>query len=499
MITGKHLIAGQWHKGEQTFRSAPHRGIGREYALGQSSDINTAAERAAEAFKTYSKSDATERSDLLNRIASELENNRSLIIETCCDETGLIEERVTGEFNRTVNQLRYFGKTIQQPEYLDLRHDAAQPDRTPLAKPELRMIQRPIGPVGVFGASNFPLAFSTAGGDTVAALAAGCPVVVKGHSAHPGTADCVAQCIDTAVKQTRVHAGVFSQVQSNSRDAGQALVQHPSIKAIGFTGSTSGGRHLFNLCAARPEPIPFYGELGSINPVFVLPGALQNQSESLAKQWIASLTVGAGQLCTNPGLLVMVSSNTTDNFIATVKDELNHFSEQVMLSDSIAESYRTGHDRIRDCVDTIVVKQSQCQRRRVSPAIYRISAVAWLQNEFLAEEVFGPLGLIVVADSINELLSIADSLSGQLTCTIQMDTSDNTIAKQLVDIVEHKAGRIIANGFPTGVEVSDAMVHGGPYPASTNFGATSVGSLSIRRFLRPVCFQNIPDDVYPHM
>lgn len=497
MITGKHLIAGKWLDGKQTFRSNPNRGIGREYALGRASDVNAAVELAAEAFKTFSQSGIQERSDFLNRIAAELENNRDVILETCCDETGLVEERVNGEFTRTVNQLRYFGETIQRRDYLDSRHDIAKPDRTPSPKPELRMIQRPIGPVAVFGASNFPLAFSTAGGDTVAAFAAGCPVVVKGHSAHPGTADCVAQCIDAALKQTRMHAGVFSQIQSNSFDAGQALVQHPSIKAVGFTGSTSGGRYLFNLCAARPEPIPFYGELGSINPVFVLPDALRNKSISIAKQWVASLTVGAGQLCTNPGLLVLVSSDATEHFISQVTNEINNTTDQVMLSDGIAQSYREGHDRIRDCVDTIVVKQSHCQRRRVTPAIFRINASDWLKNDFLSEEVFGPLGQIVVAESINELLSIANSLAGQLTCSILLEPSDKTIAKQLLEIVEHKAGRIIANGFPTGVEVSDAMVHGGPYPASTNFGATSVGSLSIRRFLRPVCFQNFPDDIYP--
>ena len=503
MIVGKHLIAGEWVDSDSTYRSEPHGGIGREYAQGRVSDVNSAAELAAEAFKSYCRSDSRSRSELLERIASLIENRRSEIIKICCDETGLTEDRVTGEFNRTVNQLQYFAKTLLQENYLDRRRDEALPDRTPQPKPELRLIQRPIGPVAVFGASNFPLAFSTAGGDTAAALAAGCPVVVKGHSAHPGTADCVAQCIDEALKQSRIHSGVFSQIQSNTFTAGQTLVQHPAIKAVGFTGSTLGGRHLFNLCAARPDPIPFYGELGSVNPVFVLPGALSENSQRLAREWIQSLSIGAGQMCTNPGMLVLLSdgaggtNSVIEQFLDSVKDELEGSVEQIMLSDSIAQSYREGHDRIRDCIDTVVVKQSQCQRRRVTPAVFKCSAASWLQNDFLSDEVFGPLGLVVVADSVNEMLRLADSLEGQLTCTMQMENGDSTLAKQLLDIIEHKAGRIIANGFPTGVEVSDAMVHGGPYPASTNFGATSVGSLSIRRFLRPVCFQNMPESIYP--
>jgi len=257
-----------------------------------------------------------------------------------------------------------------------------------------------------------------------------------------------------------------------------------------------GGRYLFNLCAARPDPIPFFGELGSINPVFVLPDAGAADPERIAKEWIQSLSVGAGQMCTNPGVLLMLAGGS-QQFIDHAKAEVSNPDEQVLLSDGIAKSYREGHDRIRDCSDTVVVKQSQCQRRRVTPAIFQCTGAGWLRNDFLSEEVFGPLGLIVLVDSKDEMLKIAGSLDGQLTCTIQMMESDIKVAKQLLDIVEHKAGRIIVNGFPTGVEVADAMVHGGPYPASTNFGATSVGSLSIRRFLRPVCFQNLPDSLYP--
>lgn len=495
MSSKKHLIAGEWLDGKSTFRSDPYQGMGQEYAQGSVSDVELAVNHACAAFESYCVADAQSRSALLNLIASEMEADRSAILEICGNETGLVPDRLGGEFTRTVSQLRYFASCIQQNDFLDLRHDSALPERTPLPRPDLRMIQRPVGPVAVFGASNFPLAFSTAGGDTAAALAAGCPVVVKAHSAHPGTSDLVARCIDRAIKQTTIHAGVFSQVQSDTFDAGQALVQHPLIKAVGFTGSTSGGRYLFNLCAARPEPIPFYGELGSINPVFVLPGALNANTHDIAKNWIASLTFGAGQLCTNPGLLVMRASEEANQFIDFVKNELHGFAEQVLLTDGIATAYREGHDRIRDCLETHVVKQADCQRRRVGVSVYHTSAKAWMSNEFLSEEVFGPIGQIVLAESTEEMLKVAQSLDGQLTCTLHMQEVDVPAAKQLFAIAEHKAGRIIVNGFPTGVEVSDAMVHGGPYPASTNFGASSVGSISIRRFLRPVCYQNVPENL----
>lgn len=491
----KHLIAGEWLDGKSTFRSDPCQGMGEEYAQGNESDVDLAVQHAAAAFASYCQTDARTRSTLLNLIAAQIEADRSGILDICAAETGLVADRLAGEFTRTVNQLKYFANLILDHGYLDSRHEPAMPERAPLPRPELRMIQRPVGPVGVFGASNFPLAFSTAGGDTAAALAAGCPVVVKAHSAHPGTSDRVARCIDSAIKQTSIHAGVFSQVQSNTFVAGQALVQHPLIKAVGFTGSTSGGRYLFNLCAAREEPIPFYGELGSINPVFILSGALKNDVVKLAKNWIASLTFGAGQLCTNPGMLIMSASEETELFIQATKDELNNHADQVLLTDGIAKAYRQGHEKIRNCPETTVIRQAECQRRRVTPSVYRTTARAWMNNEFLSEEVFGPLGQIVLAESTEEVLQLAQSLKGQLTCTLHMQESDISLARQLFAIVEHKAGRVIVNGFPTGVEVSDAMVHGGPYPASTNFGASSVGSISIRRFLRPVCYQGVPESL----
>jgi NADP-dependent aldehyde dehydrogenase len=359
------------------------------------------------------------------------------------------------------------------------------------------MIQRPVGPVAVFGASNFPLAFSTAGGDTAAALAAGCPVVVKGHSAHPGTGEVVSEAILAAIRRTGVHPGVFSNIQGGRRDVGQALVQHPLIRAVGFTGSLAGGRALFDLCAARPDPIPFFGELGSVNPMFLLPAAVAARGAAIGTGWAGSLSLGAGQFCTNPGIAVVIDGPGADAFVAAAKDALAQVAPQTMLTDGIAAAYRAGCDRVAASAGVREVLTSVCDLRTAAPYLFETGATAWLENEALGEEVFGPLGLIVRARGEEDILGIAHALHGQLTCTIHMDAEDTGLARRLLPVLERKAGRLLANGFPTGVEVADAMVHGGPYPASTNFGATSVGTLSIRRFLRPVCFQNMPAEILP--
>ena len=356
------------------------------------------------------------------------------------------------------------------------------------------MIQRPIGPVAVFGASNFPLAFSTAGGDTASALAAGCPVVVKGHPAHPGTGEIVAEAIDAAIRRTGMPAGSFSFIHGDSHEVGQALVQHPLIRAVGFTGSLAGGRALFDLCAARPEPIPFFGELGSVNPMFLLPNAVAARRDDLARGWAGSLSMGAGQFCTNPGIAV-IRADQAGEFAAATVDALRETGAQVMLSDGIAESFAKGRDRVKGQSGVRDLLSQTCDRRQAAPQLYMVEAADWLEDHTLAEEVFGPLGLIVTAANDDQIVALAHAFEGQLTATLHLDDADAALAARLLPVLERKAGRILANGFPTGVEVSDAMVHGGPYPASTNFGATSVGTLAIRRFLRPVCFQNIPENL----
>ncbi|WP_050604402.1 aldehyde dehydrogenase (NADP(+)) [Ruegeria sp. 6PALISEP08] len=494
---GKHLIAGNWLAGDDFFASQPAHGPSHPFSKGRIADIDAAAQAAEEAFWSFGYSTREDRAAFLNAIADEIEARADAITEVGTQETGLPEARLQGERGRTTGQLRLFAAHILNGDYLDRRHDAALPDRAPLPRPDLKMIQRPIGPVAVFGASNFPLAFSTAGGDTAAALAAGCPVVVKGHSAHPGTGEIVAEAVLAAIARCNLHPGVFSLIQGGDRAVGSALVQHPLIKAVGFTGSLAGGRALFDLCAARPEPIPFFGELGSVNPMFILDAALANRGEDMAKGWAGSLTMGAGQFCTNPGVAVMLAGEAADRFADVAQAALAEVPAQTMLTDGIADAYRAGQTRIAASAGVQEVLTSVCDQRSASPYLYRTDAKTWLSNEALAEEVFGPLGVIVTAETSEEMQAVARSLQGQLTCTLHMDDADLDTARSLMPILERKAGRVLANGFPTGVEVCDSMVHGGPYPASTNFGATSVGTLSIRRFLRPVCYQNLPDALLP--
>ncbi|MDP5057328.1 MAG: aldehyde dehydrogenase (NADP(+)) [Marinomonas hwangdonensis] len=497
MLTGQHFIAGKWVKGDATFSSEPSSGSSHEFAVGRVADVNAAVEAAEVAFETFGYSSREERAAFLNAIADEIDVLGDQITEIGVHETGLPAARLQGERGRTTGQLRLFAERILSGEYLDRRFDEALPDRAPLPRPDMYMVQRPIGPVAVFGASNFPLAFSTAGGDTAAALAAGCPVVVKGHSAHPGTGELVAQAIDKAIQRCKMPAGVFSLIQGGNRQVGQALVQHPLIKAVGFTGSLAGGRALFDLCAARPEPIPFFGELGSVNPMFVMPEAVKNRAEALGKGWAGSLTMGAGQFCTNPGIAVMLDNADSKAMIAAASAALSEVAAQTMLTDGIADAYRSGVAAMEKTGIQAVVRSADTGDRTARPNLFTVTGQAWLDNPTLHQEVFGPLGLIVLADSVEQMVELARHLEGQLTCTIHLDEGDHAACQKLLPVLERKAGRLLANGFPTGVEVNDTMVHGGPYPASTNFGATSVGTLSIRRFLRPVCYQNIPKALLP--
>ncbi|WP_322896058.1 MULTISPECIES: aldehyde dehydrogenase (NADP(+)) [unclassified Yoonia] len=495
--TGKHLIAGNWVTGAAVFASTPAHGPAHNYAVGTADLVDHACQAAEQAFWSYGYASPATHAGFLRAIADEIEARAEAITQIGTQETGLPAARLNGERGRTTGQLRLFADHIEKGDFLDRRHDAALPDRQPAPRPELRMMQRPIGPVAVFGASNFPLAFSTAGGDTAAALAAGCPVVVKGHSAHPGTGEIVAQAIHAAISRTGVHPGVFSLIQGGDRSVGAALVTHPLIRAVGFTGSLGGGRALFNLCAARPEPIPFFGELGSVNPMFLLPAAMATRADALGADWAASLCMGAGQFCTNPGIAIVLDGADADDFTASAKAALEKTAPQVMLTDGIAQAYQAGQRRFADHPGVMALVTTTSEGRLAQPNLFQTSAARFLSDHDLGEEVFGPLGLIVRAGSVDEMDQLARGLSGQLTVTLHMDDADLPAAQRLLPVLERKAGRILVNGFPTGVEVVDSMVHGGPYPASTNFGATSVGTLSIRRFLRPVCYQNLPADLLP--
>ncbi len=494
---GSHLIAGEWVASKTTFASSPATGPAHDFSVGSVDLVERACEAAEEAFWTYGYMSRAKRAEFLDAIAAEIDARGPAITEIGTQETGLPAGRLEGERGRTVGQLRLFAEHIRKGDYLDRRTDGALPERQPLPRPEIRLIQRPVGPVAVFGASNFPLAFSTAGGDTAAALAAGCPVVVKGHSAHPGTGEIIAEAILAAIEKTGMPKGVFSLIQGGNRAVGEALVQNPHIKAVGFTGSLAGGRALFDLCARRPEPIPFFGELGSVNPMFLLPEALKARAAALGDGWAKSLTMGAGQFCTNPGIAIVIDGPDADAFIKATRDTLEATAAQTMLTDGIAKAYRDGNAFFQNHKAVRALLNTESADRQAAPNLYEVSGAEFLADHHLGEEVFGPLGVVVRVASSADMLAIAKQFEGQLTTTLHMDKGDTEEARKLLPILERKAGRVMANGFPTGVEVVDSMVHGGPYPASTNFGATSVGTMSIRRFLRPVSYQNIPADLLP--
>ncbi|MEM1285476.1 MAG: aldehyde dehydrogenase (NADP(+)) [Pseudomonadota bacterium] len=497
MLQGNHLIAGTWTGGSESFDNMPVEGEADSFAVGTPELVNKAVDAAEEAFASFSSTSRTDRARFLRTIADEIDARSDTITPMAMKETGLPEARLVGERGRTVGQLRLFADHIEKGDYLDRRYDEALPDRAPLPRPDLRMMQMPMGPVAVFGASNFPLAFSVAGGDTASALAAGCPVVVKGHEAHPGTSEIVAAAIDAAIRATGMHPGTFSLVQGGARSVGETLVKHPLIQAVGFTGSLGGGRALFDLCASRPEPIPFFGELGSVNPMFLLPEAVKNRSEAIAQGWAGSLTMGAGQFCTNPGLAIILDGPEADAYIAKAREALSSAGAQTMLTGGISDAYAKGRDAVANAKGVKPVLSHACNGRSATADMFEVSGRDWLDNHALAEEVFGPLGIVVRAVDTEEMITIARRLKGQLTATLHMDDGDTALAETLMPILVRKAGRVLANGFPTGVEVADSMVHGGPYPASTNFGATSVGTLAIRRWLRPVCYQNMPAALLP--
>ncbi len=497
MPNGKHLIAGKWVEGIGTFSSSPATGEPHTFTNGTPELAQRAAEAAAEAFPAYSYLSREARAELLNTIASQLDKHSEEIRHHAQCESGLPAPRLQGELARTTGQLRMFAEHIGSGDYLERQISSALPDRLPLPRPELRLMMRPVGPVVVFGASNFPLAFSTAGGDTASALAAGCPVIVKGHPAHPATGESVAKAILAALRETGAPAGTFGFLQDSGHGAARSLVQHPLVKAVGFTGSLKAGRSLFDLCAARPEPIPFFGELGSINPNFVLPAALASRGPELASSWAGSLTLGAGQFCTNPGVIFLQEGEAADRFADRATEALSQVAKQTMLTDGIANAFHANAKRLETVEGVTKRFGNPTEGRAAAPFLFETNTATWRSTPELAEEVFGPLGLIVRAASAEELLEIAGSLNGQLTATVHLEEADERLAARLLPILEQKAGRILANGFATGVEVDPAMMHGGPYPASTNAATTSVGTLAIRRFLRPVCYQNLPERLLP--
>ena len=495
MIHGKNLIDGQWLASDSVADSADL--AGQAFAQVTEVQIDLACRAARRDFRAFSQSSRQDRAAFLRTCAEQIDALGDEITSTGMAETGLPGARLVGERGRTTGQLKMFADLIEQTDYLDIRKDAALPNRAPLPRPDLRLTHKAIGPVAVFGASNFPLAFSTAGGDTASALAAGCPVIVKGHEAHAGTAELVAQALAQAVEICSMPKATFQLVQGASHEVGAALVSHSAINAVGFTGSWRGGRALYDLCHARPRPIPFYGELGSINPMFLLPAAVAARAEALGQGWAGSLTMGAGQFCTNPGVAIAIKGAGSEALEAATIAALQAAPEQKMLTDAILAAFNQGVDSFKQQMTELANCGNASAPRSALPALFKVSAQDWLAKPELQHEVFGAVGILVLCEDVAELTQVAESLEGQLTTTLHMDAADSELAAELLPILEEKCGRIIANGFPTGVEVCAAMMHGGPYPASTDVRATSVGTLAIARWLRPVAYQNLPESLLP--
>jgi alpha-ketoglutaric semialdehyde dehydrogenase len=501
MITGHFFIAAREASGQQTYRArdaATGAALEPPFHSASPADIELACAAAAAACDAFRDSDVERRARFLEAIAANIEALGDELIVRAMAETGLPRARLEGERARTASQLRLFAAVLRQGDWLGLRIDTAQPERTP-RRPELRLRKIAVGPVAVFGASNFPLAFSVAGGDTASALAAGCPVVVRGHPAHPGVGELVARAIARAVVDGGWPAGVFSYVSGPAHDVGTALVANPHIKAVGFTGSRAGGLALSAVAAARPEPIPVFAEMSSVNPVFLLPGALQHDAEGIAKGFVASLTQGAGQFCTNPGLLFAAAGPELDRFVAAAADALCACAPQTMLTSGIHAAYESSVAWLSGAagVEARGRGQAATSPGQACGALFVADADAFARNPRLAQEVFGPAAVLVRAARADALPALVDSLEGQLSATIHLRDADLALAARLLPALERKVGRIIANGWPTGVEVAHAMVHGGPFPATTDSRTTSVGSLAIERFLRPVCYQDVPDALLP--
>lgn len=504
-LTGCSLIAGnQTSSGGKTFRGVNPRtstALAPEFFTASTSDVDAAMRAADEAFQTYQSTTGAMRAAFLEKIAEEIMALGDALLQRAAEETGLTPDRLTGERARTCGQLKLYAATAKEGSWVDARIDRALPERQPLPRPDLRRMLLPIGPVVVFGSSNFPFAYSVAGGDTASALAAGCPVVVKAHEAHPGTSELVAHAINRAVTACGLPPGVFSLLQGDGRVIGGPLVQHPLTQAVGFTGSLRAGRALADLAAARPEPIPVFAEMGSLNPVFLLPGALKERAEKIAEGFATSFTLGVGQFCTKPGLVFAVASPELDAFLAAASERVKKIAPGTMLHRGICETFTAGSHAMEKLPGVRVMARADAgansDRTESAAVLMLVEAEAFLREPKLAHEVFGPFSLVVRAKSVAELETLAQQLEGQLTAALHVADADAAIAGRLLPILTRKAGRVIFNGFPTGVEVSPAMQHGGPYPAATDSRFTAVGTAALLRWARPVCFQNTPAALLP--
>lgn len=501
-ITGAILIGFADRAGEARFAAvdpATGRDIGPDFHEAGAADVADAAALADRAFAVFSETALEARALFLEAIAEEIAAIGDALIERAMRESGLPRARLEGERGRTIGQLRLFASVVREGGWLDVTIDPALPDRAPLPRPDLRRRNVALGPVAVFGASNFPLAFSVAGGDTASALAAGCPVIVKGHPAHPGTGELVARAIRRAVERCGMPEGVFSYLPGTTNELGAALVADPRIKAVGFTGSRGGGLALVRIASERAEPIPVYAEMSSINPVILFPAAAKARGAALGEAYAASLTMGAGQFCTNPGLVIALDGSDLDAFVGSAAAALGRSPAQQMLTPAIHSAFRRGVDALsaHDAVETLARGPAGEGENQAQATLFGTGAAAFAHDPVLGDEVFGSSSIVVRAADPAEIARLVGGLEGQLTATLLFDEADEELVAPLIPLLARKAGRILANGWPTGVEVCHAMVHGGPFPATSDSRTTSVGALAIMRFLRPVCYQNLPDRLLP--
>ncbi|AOW21846.1 aldehyde dehydrogenase (NADP(+)) [Urechidicola croceus] len=502
-LTGQNFIAGKLSgRGTETFMAVnPSNGskLTATFQEATKKDINEAISKANEAFEIYSQKSGNEKAVFLETIADEILQLGDVLIERCCSETGLPAGRITGERGRTMNQLKLFASLLRDGSWVDAKIDTAIPDRQPVPKVDIRSMQKPLGVVGIFGASNFPLAFSVAGGDTASALASGCPIIVKAHPSHPGTCELIAIAINRAIEKSGMPNGVFSMLHGTSVDVGMGIVKHPLVKAIGFTGSFKGGKSLFDTANKRKEPIPVYAEMGSINPVFILSNTLKENQNEIAKGLANSVTLGVGQFCTNPGIVFVNKTKDYSKFIGHLAVNIQEVEANTMLNSGIKNAYESGVNHLKSKNKVTILSQGKenAEGYRGSAYLFETTAKNFLRKDYFEEEVFGPSTIAIIADSKSELIESAKKLKGHLTASIfgtDKDLKDNI---ELIKILEQKVGRLMINNFPTGVEVCHSMVHGGPFPATTDSRTTSVGTGAITRFTRPFCYQNFPQELLP--
>ncbi|WP_298516549.1 aldehyde dehydrogenase (NADP(+)) [uncultured Kordia sp.] len=503
MITGKNYIGNSLSgKGTITYKTYnPKSNSENETTFTEATaeEIEEAVNLASEAFKEFQTISGPKKAAFLNAIADEILALDDELVQTYMSESGLPEGRAKGERGRTIGQLRTFAALVEEGSWVEARIDPAQPNREPRPRVDVRKMLVPIGPIVVFGASNFPLAYSTAGGDTASALASGCPVIVKSHPMHAGTGELVASAIQKAAEKTDMPNGVFSNLNSSGIEVGQQLVAHPKVKGVGFTGSIRGGRALLDLAAKRPEPIPVFAEMGSINPVVFLPKSLETKAETWAKTYAGSITLGTGQFCTNPGLILGIKSEGLTSFIDTLSNEIIQIAPKCMLHPNIHAAYTNNKLQALDQnnVITVAAITETVTENYAQQAVATVDGKTFLENKTLHEEVFGPFSLVVQCENAAELEEIIANLEGQLTGTIISEENEVSSYESVVQALASRVGRIIFNGVPTGVEVVPAMLHGGPYPASTDSRFTAVGRDAIKRWVRPFSYQDWPNELLP--